>query len=101
MSVTIPLVIASVVMAPGILMAFIPMLPALSYMFIIALIFGIYEKFTALSGGETIVLLCVVIVSIVLDHVSGVLGAKYAGAHTKSLLWGLLGAIIGTFFSPL
>ena len=100
MSVIIPLVIASIVMVPGIVMAFVPVLPALSYMFIVALIYGVYDKFITLTISEIFILLGVLAVSIIIDQASGVLGAKYGGAHTKSLLWGILGAIVGTFFSP-
>ena len=56
--------------------------------------------FKALSGKELLVLLFITIVSVVIDHTSGALGAKYGGAHTKSLLWGILGAIVGTFVFP-
>jgi hypothetical protein len=81
-------------------MAFIPMLPALSYMFVIALVFGLYDRFATLTGGEIVVLLAIVGVSVIVDHTAGLLGAKYGGAHTKSLLWGMLGAFIGLFTLP-
>jgi uncharacterized protein YqgC (DUF456 family) len=91
---------ALVLIVPGIAMAFIPMLPALTYMFVIALIYGFVDKFQALSIKELLVLLALVIVGFIIDHTSGLIGAKYGGAHTKSLLWGMLGAFIGTFFLP-
>ena len=100
MSHTIALIIASVLIIPGIAMALIPMLPALSYMFVIALAFAIYDGFDILTRGEILILLGIVFVSIAVDHISGLLGAKYGGAHTKSLLWGMLGGFIGTFFLP-
>ncbi len=97
---TIAVVTASILIAPGILMAFIPMLPALSYMFVIALIYAIYGGFAYVTSTEIFILLGIVLVSIVIDHSAGVLGAKYGGAHSKSLLWGMLCAFIGTFFLP-
>lgn len=97
---TIALIVAGVLIAPGIAMACVPMLPALSYMFVVALVFGIYTKFTALSGNELLILLALVITSILIDHLAGVLGAKYGGAHTKSLVWGIVCAFIGTFIIP-
>lgn len=100
MSDIIILVMAALLIAPGILMAFIPMLPALSYMFVIALVYAIYGGFTIVTGTEIAVLLAIVVVSIVIDHSAGILGAKYGGAHTKSLLWGMLCAVIGTFILP-
>ncbi|HEY0908155.1 MAG TPA: DUF456 domain-containing protein [Candidatus Paceibacterota bacterium] len=97
---TIALIIAAILIAPGILMAFVPMLPALSYMFVIALVYAIYGGFAAVTGTEILILLGIVLVSIIIDHSAGILGAKYGGAHTKSLLWGMLAAFIGTFFVP-
>ncbi len=81
-------------------MAFVPMLPALSYMFVIALVYALYTGFAMITGTEILILLGIVLASIVIDHGAGVLGAKYGGAHTKSLLWGLLGAFVGTFVLP-
>jgi uncharacterized protein YqgC (DUF456 family) len=100
MTSTLVLGIAVLLMVPGIAMAFIPMLPALSYMFLVALLFGIYDKFTHVSSTEMLILLGIVLVSIVIDQGAGVLGAKYGGAHTKSLLWGMLGGFIGTILFP-
>ncbi len=94
------LISATVLMAFGVFMATIPMLPALSYMFIIALIFALYGNFLAVTGANIIILLGIVLLSIIIDHTSGILGAKYGGAHTKSLLWGIAGAILGTFIFP-
>jgi uncharacterized protein len=97
---TIALTIAALLIAPGIGMALVPMLPALSYMFVVALIFGFYDGFERLTRNEIFILLGIVFVSIAIDHTSGLLGAKYGGAHTKSLFWGMLGGFVGTFFLP-
>lgn len=101
MAETVAIIAASVLIVPGIFMALVPMLPALSYMFVIALVFGVYNGFTLLSGVDVLMLLGIVLVSVIIDHSAGVLGAKYGGAHTKSLLWGILGAFVGTLFFPL
>lgn len=97
----IPFILATIMIVPGILMAWIPVLPALPYMFIVSLVFALYGGFTSISVVEIAFLAGVVCVSILLDHLSGVLGAKYGGAHTKSLLWGIVGVIVGTLFFPL
>jgi uncharacterized protein YqgC (DUF456 family) len=100
MSHTIAYVTALVLIIPGIFMAFVPMLPALTYMFVVTLVYGFYDKFTTLTSSNVYILLGIVAISIISDHTSGLLGAKYGGAHTKSILWGILGAIIGTFIFP-
>jgi hypothetical protein len=96
----IAFVVALILIIPGIIMAFIPMLPALSYMFVVALIFAIASSFVSLSVENLFILLGITLLSIIVDHLSGVLGAKIGGAHVKSLLWGLFGGIIGTFAMP-
>jgi len=101
MSHTLVVSIASLFLLPGFFMAFIPMLPSLSYMFIVALVFALFDHFVHLSPTETIILLVLALLSIVVDHLAGVLGAKYTGAHGRSLLWGLAGSIVGTFIAPL
>jgi uncharacterized protein len=97
---TLAFTVSIVLLVPGIFMALVPMLPALSYMFVVALVFAIYDKFTALSVTELLILLGITLLSIIIDHTSGLLGAKYGGAHTKSLLWGIAGSIVGTFLAP-
>lgn len=97
---SIELIIALALLVPGFFMAFVPMLPALSYMFVVSLVFALYDGFTALTGKGLMLLLCITALSVVVDHTSGLLGAKYGGAHTKSLLWGMLGAFLGIFIFP-
>jgi len=101
MTYTLVLSIASLFLIPGFFMAFVPMLPALSYMFIVSLIFSIFDHFIHISYVELGILLGITLLSIVVDHLAGIIGAKYTGAHGRSLLWGLAGSIIGTFIAPL
>ncbi len=97
---SITITITLVLMVLGVAMAIIPMLPALAYMFVIALVFAIVDGFTLLSSNDLLILFGFVAISFVVDHGAGLLGAKYGGAHTKSLLWGIAGSIIGTFTFP-
>jgi uncharacterized protein YqgC (DUF456 family) len=100
MSHTISLSIAIALLIPGIFMAFVPMLPALSYMFVVAVVYGLYDHFLHLTGWNVAILLGITLLSVIVDHTAGLLGAKYGGAHTKSILWGFAGAIGGTFAVP-
>lgn len=95
------LILASVLIAAGIPLALIPMVPALAYMFVMALLFGFYDGFTALTLGNLGILVGFIVVSFIVDNSAGVLGAKYGGAHARSLLWGILGGLLGTFVLPL
>ncbi|MDE1874982.1 MAG: DUF456 domain-containing protein [Patescibacteria group bacterium] len=92
--------IALIFLIPGVLLAFVPFLPALGYMFIVALIFAAATGFTALSVKGLALLLAIVVVSIVMDHIAGIVGARYGGARVESLLWGFVGTVIGTIVEP-
>lgn len=82
-------------------MAFVPLLPALSYMALVSFVFGLFDRFVHLTVIELLILVSITALSIIVDHLSGILGAKYGGAHGTSLLWGIVGSIIGTFIAPL
>ena len=88
-----------VIMIPGIAGAFLP-LPGLLYMLIISLIFGFVDKFSHLQTWELGVLLSVAVISTVNDYMSGLLGAKYGGAAQKSMLYGIIGMIVGVLIFP-
>lgn len=89
-----------VLLLPGIAGAVIPILPGIPYMFLITLIYAIITKFHTLNTGEIIILTAITLLSIIIDYFSGLFGAKYGGAHKKSLLLGLLLMLIGTFVFP-
>ncbi|MDD5731357.1 MAG: DUF456 domain-containing protein [Patescibacteria group bacterium] len=92
-------IIFFVLMLPGIAGAFLP-LPGLLYMFIISLIYGFVDKFAHLQLWELGVLAGIMILSTVNDYLSGMLGAKYGGAAQKSMLYGIIGMIIGLIIFP-
>ena len=66
-------------------------------MFVVSLVFGAIDGFVRLSPVELAILLIITVLSILVDWGAGALGARYGGAHMKSLIWGILGAVIGTF----
>ena len=92
-------IVAAVLMLPGIPLVFTP-LPSLLYMLVIALGFGFLDKFAHLTGGELWILVGVFAVSIIVDQLSGILGARYGGASAKSIGYGLIGMIVGTILLP-
>jgi uncharacterized protein YqgC (DUF456 family) len=101
MSHALILSVTALFLVPGFFMAFVPMLPALSYMLLVSVVYALFDRFLHLSYIELGILLAVTLLSVVVDHLAGILGAKYGGAHGKSLLWGLAGSIVGTFIAPL
>ena len=96
---TILLIVATLLMLPGIPLVFTP-LPALLYMLLVAVSFGFIDQFSHLTGGNIAILAGVVLLSIVVDQLAGILGARYGGASMKSALYGFLGGIVGTMVLP-
>lgn len=94
------LIISTILLLPGLLGVILPALPGIPYMFVITLIYAALTKFTTLTTSELLVLLSLAVISISVDYLSGILGARYGGAHKKSLLLGFLGMLIGLFILP-
>jgi uncharacterized protein YqgC (DUF456 family) len=93
------LVVATILMLPGIPLTFTP-LPALLYMFLVALGFGFADGFAHLSSNELWILAVIFIASIFIDQLAGLLGARYGGASARSIGLGALGMLAGTILLP-
>lgn len=90
----------SLLFIPGVLGVFLPALPSLPWMFVVALIFGIIDKFAHLTPLNLVILGVIALVSVLIDYLSGVLGAKFSGASLGATLAGLIGGIVGLFVFP-
>jgi uncharacterized protein len=90
----------SVLLLPGVFATLVPFLPALFYMFCIALLFGVVDSFHHIHLYQYAVLAGVVLVSFINDQLAGVLGAKHGGAHRRSIVYGLIGTAIGFLLLP-
>lgn len=87
-------------MLPALVGVFIPVIPGIPLMFLIALVFGFIDRFQTLSTNELSILLLIALVSVAIDYLAGFLGAKYSGASAKALSIGVLGMIIGLILFP-
>jgi len=100
MSDIVLIIATSILLLPGLLGVFLPMLPGIPFMFVIALIYAVVTKFAVLSGTEISYLAGLMFLSLLIDFLSGLLGAKIGGASGKSLLIGIVGLLIGTVLLP-
>jgi uncharacterized protein YqgC (DUF456 family) len=75
-------------------------MPALSYMLLVAITFGLLDHFKDLSLNNLFVLIGIWAVSVLIDHLSGILGAKWGGASKRGLIYGFVGLLIGTAILP-
>lgn len=99
MSNTILLIIFAILLLPGFAGIFLP-LPGLFYMFVISLIYGFVDRFQHLNWRELLILGVITLIAMLNDYLSGMLGAKYGGAAQKSILFGIIGMIIGLVLFP-
>ncbi len=72
----------------------------LIFLLVLAVIYGFFDKFNSVTVDNFYVLGAVVLISVLVDFFSGVVGAKIGGAKWKSLVWGTVGLIIGTIITP-
>lgn len=93
-------IIFAVLMLPGIVLVFIPMVPSVSGMLLLAVIFALITKFSLLSGGELAILALIYIASVAVDYLSGLAGAALGGASVRSIWAGMIGMTIGIFIFP-
>jgi len=94
------LILAIIAQLPGLIGIFLPVIPGIPYMFVVALLAGFFDHFVHLSGWNLLILLLITVLSVVVDHLSGVLGAKYGGASRKAMVVGLVGTIAGMILLP-
>ncbi len=94
------LIVFVLLLLPGVVGIFIPVLPGIPLMFFMALFFAVLTGFNRLTGTEIGYLGFIALSSLVVDYLSGVIGARYGGASRKSLGYGLLGILAGTLLMP-
>lgn len=93
-------IVAAVLLLPGLVGIFVPLIPGIPYMFIVSLLYALLTRFKFLTWSQLLFLGILAALSILVDYLSGIIGAKYGGARKNSLYYGLAGLIIGTFFFP-
>ena len=89
----------TVFLLPGFAGVFLP-LPSLPYMFGVTLIFGFIDQWQHLSYIEIIILGVIMLTSFLTEYLTGLIGAKYGGAAKISIVFGLVGMLIGLIIFP-
>jgi uncharacterized protein YqgC (DUF456 family) len=92
-------VVALVVMIVGLIGAFVPGIPGAPLILAAAIVHKIYFGPESVSYITLAVLVILTVLSMVLDFLGSLLGAKKLGATWKGMVGAILGAIIGIFFS--
>jgi len=100
MSYLILVIVFAIFLFAGIASVFLLVFPSLPLMFIIALIFGFIDKFQHLTTLNIIILASLAVASIVIDYLSGLIGAKIGSASREAIILGIVGLIIGLIIFP-
>lgn len=87
-------------MIPGFLGIFIPLLPGVPLMFVVAFVFALIDRFIHLTARELFILAFIAFAAFVIDHASGLIGASFGGASRKALIAGVIGFVIGMALFP-
>lgn len=78
-----------------------PLLPGTPLIFAGVLLYGLFDGFVHLSVSATVAILILMVMSLVVEYFSGVIGAKSFGA-SKYGNWGaLIGGLTGLLWLPL
>ncbi len=94
-------ILIAVIMFLGLCGTIIPLLPDTPLIVVGAILHHFVFAPNGASWTTILVLTGLMLVSLVLDFVSGSMGAKYFGATRWGAIGGILGAIVGIFYGPI
>jgi len=93
-------VIAVILVFVGFAGTILPLLPGIPLIFLAIAGYGWYEGFKAITVEYLLVMAGLTVLSVIVDYVSSVLGARYFGSSKKGMWGALLGTFIGIFLFP-
>ena len=91
--------LALAVMLAGLIGSIVPALPGTPLILVAAVGHRLYFGATSVSNLMLVVLVILTLLSVALDFLAGMLGAKKFGATWRGALGAVIGGIIGLFFS--
>lgn len=92
------LVVALLVMLAGILGTFLPLLPGVPLIFVTMVVVGYFDHWQHITGGFLFWMLLLTVLSLALDYLGGMIGAKRYGASRQGTIGALVGGIVGVIF---
>ncbi|MFH1597982.1 MAG: DUF456 domain-containing protein [Patescibacteria group bacterium] len=79
----------------GFLGIILPFLPGIPLIFLATLVYGIGTDFREITGNTVLWFLGLTIFALIVDYLSGIIGAKKFGASRMGIIGAFLGMIIG------
>lgn len=89
-----------ILMLPGLFFAVLG-LPGAPYIFIVCLLYAFADRLHHLTGHQLVALGVIAAISILTDQLAGLIGSRWGGARGVSLLYGIIGLIVGNIVLPL
>ncbi len=84
----------------GVLFSLVPFAPSVLLMTITITLYAMIDNFQRVTIGNLMVILGIYLVSFIVDNFLGMAWARYKGATFASLMWGMLGTILGFVIIP-
>jgi uncharacterized protein YqgC (DUF456 family) len=95
----IGLSLALLIMLAGLIGSLLPVLPGTPLVLVAAVGHRLYFGQTSVSNLVLLILVALTLISVLLDLLAGMLGAKRFGATWRGMTGAIIGGIIGLFFS--
>lgn len=84
----------------GAVMMCLPMMPGMPLMFVMTVVYGFATDFARMEPWHLWIFGGLTLLSVIIDWSAGLLGAKFGGASRRSLLYGLIGMMVGLIAFP-
>lgn len=94
------IVIAVILMLPGLVGVIVPALPGVPFMLVVAIGYAWLTHFAKLTGVELAILTGITALTVLVDYLAGTLGARFGGASARSTIIGIIGMIVGLVILP-
>lgn len=79
----------------GLIGSFLPLMPGPLLVWLAALVYSAATQFTVVSPASFAVISLIALVAVTADIWMSYLGAKALGAGSKTILWGVIGSVLG------
>jgi uncharacterized protein YqgC (DUF456 family) len=99
--VTIVLIVVGLLFLAGVIGSLLPFIPGTPLVLLGAVIYAAATDWTPVGAGRLVVLGILTVLSYVLHHVTGAVGARRYGGSGWAVVGALVGGIVGIFFGPL
>ncbi|SHH02846.1 hypothetical protein SAMN02745221_01514 [Thermosyntropha lipolytica DSM 11003] len=97
---TVILIVVLLFMFLGLLGTFLPFLPGIPLIFVAVAAYAWYEGFNIITPRWIAFLAGLTVLSVVINYLSAVLGAKHFGSSSYGIAGAFIGAVIGLFILP-